>query len=218
MLKTVIYDLRIFMLFYTILIGLFCMVFAVLGLGAGYDENGEWFPEEEEGEDEEDEGYDAVDIELKDEESGNYKRYRFLKPVFKRLLKAKAGAGGGGGGGEDPAKDYQAVGLMAGDFIWTLRLSMGDGAAIEAAKKLAVPENILFWLMWLLVTIITSIIFLNFIVAEASASYVKVTETLDLVIWQESASLILESEEMIKEKNKTPDNFPKNLIVRQIKD
>ena len=36
MMKTVIYDLRIFMLFYTILIGLFCQVFAILGLGNLY--------------------------------------------------------------------------------------------------------------------------------------------------------------------------------------
>lgn len=44
MLKTVIYDLRIFMLFYTILISIFCLVFAVVGLGNSYDENGV-FPE-----------------------------------------------------------------------------------------------------------------------------------------------------------------------------
>lgn len=89
MLKTVIYDLRIFMLFYTILIGLFCMVLAVLGLGAEYDENGIFWPEEE----------DELDVELIDEEAGTYRRFRFLK--------AK-GAGGGGGGGdsENPAKDY----------------------------------------------------------------------------------------------------------------
>ena len=41
MLKTVIYDLRIFMLFYTILIFLFCQVFAVLGLGNLYPEDGD---------------------------------------------------------------------------------------------------------------------------------------------------------------------------------
>jgi hypothetical protein len=68
--------------------------------------------------------------------------------------------------------------------------------------------------MWLLITIVTSIIFLNFIVAEASASYVKVTSTLELVIWKESASLILESEDMIRERNKTQQIFPKALIVR----
>ena len=45
MLKTVIYDLRIFMLFYMILLVKFCLLLAVLGLGAGYDENGDPLPE-----------------------------------------------------------------------------------------------------------------------------------------------------------------------------
>ena len=90
MLKTVIYDLRIFMLFYTILLLKFCLLLAVLGLGAGYDENGVPYPEEEEEDDE---------YELYDEEEGEYRMFRFLK--------AKGGGGGGGGGSmEDPAKDY----------------------------------------------------------------------------------------------------------------
>ena len=46
------------------------------------------------------------------------------------------------------------------------------------------PENILFWLLWLLTVCVTCIIFLNFIVAEASVSYTAVTETLDEVIQQ----------------------------------
>ena len=100
--------------------------------------------------------------------------------------------------------------------MWTLRLSMGDSAAIEAAKQLAKNENILFWIVWLLITIVTAIIFLNFIVAEASASYTKVTETLELVIWQEQASLILESEDMIHVSKKTSDNFPRSLIIRNV--
>ena len=43
------------------------------------------------------------------------------------------GGGGGGGDSNNPAKDYEAVGLMAGEFFWTLRLSLGDPAACEAA-------------------------------------------------------------------------------------
>jgi hypothetical protein len=167
MLKTVIYDLRIFMLFYSILISIFCLIFAVLGLGNSYDENGVFPPDE----------IDELDVELIDEETGTLRRFRFLK--------AKGGGGSGGGGDEDedPAKDYYAIGLMLGELMWTLRLSLGDAAAIEASKKLALNENLIFWMIWLLVTILTSIIFLNFIVAEASASYVKVTQTLQLVIW-----------------------------------
>lgn len=93
MLKTVIYDLRIFMLFYTILLLKFCLLLAVLGLGAGYDENGVPYPEEEDEED--------LEAELFDEDTGEYRLFRFLK--------AKGGGGGGGGGGgssDDPAKDY----------------------------------------------------------------------------------------------------------------
>ena len=56
---------------------------------------------------------------------------------------------------------------------------MGDGAAISASKLLDTGENNIFWIMWLITTIVTSIVFLNFIVAEASASYVKVTEILE---------------------------------------
>lgn len=126
MLKTVIYDLRIFMLFYTLLCGIFCLVFAVLGLGAPYDENGNPKIEED---------FDELDVELIDEESGDYRYYRFLKA--KGLGKGGGGKGGGGEGGggdsDNPAKDYEAIGLMAGEFLWTLRLSLGDPAACEAS-------------------------------------------------------------------------------------
>lgn len=110
MLKVVIYDLRIFMLFYTILIALLSQVFAVLGLGNQYAES------------------------------------RLRRRLVMRFLRAK---GGGGGGGlipestsllDGPAKEYNALGLHWGEFMWTLRLSIGDGAAIEASKVLAPPE------------------------------------------------------------------------------
>jgi hypothetical protein len=96
----------------------------------------------------------------------------------------------------DPAIEYRALGLHLGEFMWTLRLSIGDGAAISASKYLDAGENNIFWIMWLFTTIVTSIVFLNFIVAEASASYTKVTDTLEQVIWQEQVNLILETEEM----------------------
>ena len=59
---------------------------------------------------------------------------------------------------------------------------MGDSAAITASKLLDEGENDIFWIMWLLTTIVTSIVFLNFIVAEACASSSKVIEILDQVI------------------------------------
>lgn len=113
------------------------------------------------------------------------------------------------------AKDYYAIGLHFGQSLWTFRMSVGDNSMIEAAKKLDGPENQLFWILWIIGVVITMVVFLNFIVAEASGSYAKVTETLDQVIWQEKCALIMECEEMSKDKTKTSEQFPKYLICRQ---
>lgn len=95
-------------------------------------------------------------------------------------------------------------------------MSMGDFSAIGDSKALAQGENILFWLLWGLTVCVTCIIFLNFIVAEASASYTKVTETLKEVIQQEKAALIAESEDMALERLKNKENYPRYVVVRQI--
>ena len=69
-----------------------------------------------------------------------------------------------------------------GEFLWTLRLSMGDFAAIDASVELESIENKIFWIIWLMIVVVTSIIFLNFIVAEATASYKHIVQTLDTII------------------------------------
>ena len=102
------------------------------------------------------------------------------------------------------------------EFIWTLRISLGDFAAIEASEVLTQAESIIFWLAWLLTVTVTCIIFLNFIVAEASASYSKVVETLEPVMWREKAAMIAEAEEMTVNKFKNNNKFPKYLIVRYL--
>jgi len=99
--------------------------------------------------------------------------------------------------------------------MWTFRLSLGDFSAIKASKTLNKQESILFWVIWLLTCIITCIIFLNFVVAEACASYSKVKEYLDPIIQREKAILISECEDMIVKKNKTREGYPKFIIVRQ---
>jgi hypothetical protein len=57
---------------------------------------------------------------------------------------------------------------------------------------------------------------LNFIVAEASASYSKVVEMLNEVINQEMASLIAEAEIMSPKKDLTTQNYPQFIISRTI--
>jgi hypothetical protein len=62
-------------------------------------------------------------------------------------------------------------------MISTLRISMGD-FDFGAANFLTPAENGIYWAIWLMVVIMTCIIFLNFIIAEASASYEKIKENL----------------------------------------
>ena len=61
------------------------------------------------------------------------------------------------------------------------------------------------------------LIFLNFIIAEVSNSYVVVKEDIDALVQKERAQLILEAEDVltdsIKLYNKT--KFPKYVVVRE---
>jgi len=78
---------------------------------------------------------------------------------------------------EFPGEEYKNTGLLIGNFLYTLRMSLGD-FDFSASTLLPQPENIIFWLVWYLVVIVTCIIFLNFIIAEASNSYTNVSESL----------------------------------------
>lgn len=95
---------------------------------------------------------------------------------------------------------------------------MGDFGAIAAADYLTAQENYLFWFIWLLTAVITCIIFLNFIVAEASASYTEVSEQLENYIQQQRASLVAEAEGLLPVwfKLKYQDHYPKYIVIRKI--
>jgi len=84
---------------------------------------------------------------------------------------------------------------------------MGD-YDFDGANDLADVENIVYWVCWLLMVTITCIIFLNFIIAEASNSYTNVMDTLDAQILKERASLIKEAEEMLPRRVKNATMFP----------
>ena len=69
-----------------------------------------------------------------------------------------------------PNQEYDIIGPFWGSLATTLRTSLGD-FDFEASIHLEENENHLYWAIWLLVVIMTCIVFLNFIIAEASASY-----------------------------------------------
>ena len=59
---------------------------------------------------------------------------------------------------------------------------MGDFALIETVEYLTPAENYTFWLVWLTSILVNCIVFMNFIVAEASATYAEVSEELENII------------------------------------
>lgn len=73
---------------------------------------------------------------------------------------------------------------------------------MDAAFDLPVMDNYMFWIIWFLTVMVACIIFLNFIIAEASNSYNEVNEFLDQVIQRQVADLTAEAEDIIPESMK----------------
>ena len=96
--------------------------------------------------------------------------------------------------------------MSLGDFHW------------GSAELLSPPENIIYYVAWLLIITIGNIIFLNFIIAEASASYESVKARLEEMILKERSDLINESQVMTPDWVKTEKTFPKYIIIRKIEE
>jgi len=92
---------------------------------------------------------------------------------------------------------------------------MGD-FDFGASYYLKQNENILYWCIWVLVVTITCIIFLNFIIAEASASYQKVKDDLEPLIYKSKANLIKEAEMIMPDGIKNENLFPRFIIIRSV--
>ena len=159
MIYTVVADLKVFLLFFTILVVLFAQIMAVIGVG-------------------------------------NYKFDNGLKEYVEMMEAGEVEEN------DIPMEEYEQIGLWLGTMVSTLRIAMGD-FDFDASKYLTPQENALFWIIWLMVVVMTCIIFLNFIIAEASASYEKVKENLQSMINIEKSQLIGEAEGMIFKSTKT---------------
>ena len=111
--------------------------------------------------------------------------------------------------------DYQYLGAFIGNLIDTMKMSLGDFGMIDRVQE-DFSHKTTFWLTWGVIVLFMSIIFLNFIIAEASASYEKVKENLVAMINKEKANLIAEAENMYLDSWKNLSNFPKYIIIRSI--
>ena len=114
-----------------------------------------------------------------------------------------------------PNEEYQMIPKELGYILSVLRYSLGD-FDFEASTWLTPEENNLYFLIWLLIVAVTCIIFLNFIIAETSASYETVKANLVAEVNRGRALLIAEAESMKFEYFKNNQIFPKYIILRKI--
>ena len=75
-----------------------------------------------------------------------------------------------------PNKEYDHITLIVGHMIDIIKVSVGDfGIISKSMYTVDTATNVLFWISWFVIALVSCIIFLNFIIAEASASYEKVS-------------------------------------------
>jgi hypothetical protein len=111
--------------------------------------------------------------------------------------------------------EYHDIGRLTANFIETFKISVGDfDSVIEGSSYLNNNDNIIFWIVFMMILTLTCIIFLNFVIAQASASYEKVSEELESFISKQKAKLIAESEHMFPVSMKNEENLPKYIIIR----
>ena len=111
--------------------------------------------------------------------------------------------------------EYSHIGLHLGTVFTVIRVSIGDFAAIDYSADLTGHNNWLFWLIWIFVMTSTCIVFLNFIVAEASQSYNVVMEEIEENTWKEQAELVAEAES-IDPFSLNLKRHPRYLVTREI--
>jgi len=121
---------------------------------------------------------------------------------------------------KNEAPEYKKIGYLAGNLFTTFRLALGDFDFSMIEDKHLTKQHILFWITWLIMVIFSSLIFLNFIIAEVSSSYNKVKMNIDSMIYKERATLISEVEDITSKRTKRKNKrmFPKFIVVREQED
>jgi len=182
-------DLMPFLLFYLILIVFFSLYFGILGLG-NYNVEGTY--------------RDSVkEAYIK---GGNTwtEGYKFEAPgVF---LDGYAPLMG----------EYLYMPKFFAYWFSTFNVSLGNFDFDPPSNLSTKSENIMYWVLWTITLVTTNIIFLNFIIAEASESYAKVKETLEESKSMEKADMINESESMLPTSFINRERFPRYIISRTV--
>ena len=118
---------------------------------------------------------------------------------------------------KNPQSEYKLLNPFISNLLNCLRISVGD-FDFTMMEKLQDDEQIVFWVLWLLVFLGGCLIFLNFIIAEVSASYEKVKEDIDALTYKERAKMVREAEDFVSDARKLEDtqSFPKYFVIREM--
>ena len=114
-----------------------------------------------------------------------------------------------------PYAEYLPVDVTLANVLNVFRMSLGDFDFVQI-PSLTESEGQLYWLLFAIVLIISNVIFLNFIIAEAGSSYQKVKINLSALTQLERAVMINECETMIPFWWKDEIRFPKYIIIRTV--
>jgi hypothetical protein len=170
MMRQVVYDLKVFLVFYGILVWMCALIFNILQIG-----NYELSPD----------------------------------PQLQSLLSLPIYI-------SYPGQEYKYIPYFMRQVISIIRISLGD-FNFDEAVNLDKFENRIFWFVWLIMVIMTCIVFLNFIIAEVSSSYADVKLKLQGLFLKERCKLIKEAEDMmIVSQKQDKKKFPLYLITREV--
>ena len=71
------------------------------------------------------------------------------------------------GSSEWPGSEYRKLDRAFTNFLIIMRFSLGD-FDFEAVNHLDKSQAYIFWIMWMLIVVMSCVIFLNFIIAEVA--------------------------------------------------
>ena len=114
-----------------------------------------------------------------------------------------------------PQEEHKYIGTFFGNVMTVFRAALGDFTVVWASLYLDEVDNCIFWLIFFCILFTTNIIFLNFVIAEASNSYQNVSEKLQQYILIEKCKLIDEAETMLPKILSKHEWYPKYIVVRK---
>ena len=84
--------------------------------------------------------------------------------------------------------------MNVANLILILRFAMADFDNIGFIETLSDNENRAFWFLWVLVVILTAIIFMNFVIAKAGNTYERISEHVNEYILKDKTQMIGEAD------------------------